>query len=97
MQEFIKKMMMFGVGLAAMTREKTEEFVKELIKKGEMSEKEGKQLVNDLMEKSKKMTRDLEMKTEEMVSATLKRLNIPTRKELDELRERIEKLEKRGG
>jgi len=97
MQEFIKKMMLFGVGLAAMTREKTEEFVKELVKKGEMSEKEGKQLVNDFMEKSKKMTRDLETKTEEMVAATLKRLNIPTRKELDELRERIEKLEKRGG
>jgi poly(hydroxyalkanoate) granule-associated protein len=97
MQEFIKKMMLFGVGLAAMTREKTEEFVKELVKKGEMSEKEGKQLVNDLMEKSKKMTRDLETKTEEMVAATLKRLNIPTRKELDELRERIDKLEKRGG
>jgi poly(hydroxyalkanoate) granule-associated protein len=97
MQEFIKKMMLFGVGLAAMTREKTEEFVKELVKKGEMSEKEGKQLVNDLMEKSKKMTRDLEAKTEEMVAATLKRLNIPTRKELDELRERIDKLEKRGG
>jgi polyhydroxyalkanoate synthesis regulator phasin len=49
------------------------------------------------MEKSKKMTRDLETKTEEMVAATLKRLNIPTRKELDELRERIDKLEKRGG
>ena len=97
MQEFIKKMMMFGEGLAAMTREKSEELVKELVKKGEMSEKEGKQLVNDLMEKSKKMTRDLETKTEEMVTTTLKRLNIPTRKELDELRERIEKLEKRGG
>jgi polyhydroxyalkanoate synthesis regulator phasin len=96
MQEFIRKMMMFGVGLAAMTREKTEELVKELVKKGEMSEKEGKQLVNDLLEKSKKMTRDLETKTEEMVTVTLKRLNIPTRKELDELRERIEKLEKRG-
>jgi polyhydroxyalkanoate synthesis regulator phasin len=96
MQEFIKKMMMFGVGVAAMTREKTEELVKELVKKGEMSEKEGKQLVNDLVEKSKKVTRDLETKTEEMITATLKRLNIPTRKELDELRERIEKLEKRG-
>jgi len=96
MQGFIKKMMMFGVGLAAMTREKTEELVKELVKKGEMSEKEGKQLVNDLMEKSKKMTRELETKTEEMVTSTLKRLNIPTRKELDELRERVDRLEKRG-
>jgi polyhydroxyalkanoate synthesis regulator phasin len=96
MQGFIKKMMMFGVGLAAMTREKTEELVKELVKKGEMSEKEGKQLVNDLMEKSKKMTREIETKTEEMVTSTLKRLNIPTRKELDELRERVDRLEKRG-
>ena len=96
MQEFIKKMMMFGVGLAALTREKTEELVKEFVKKGEMSEKERKQLVNDLMEKSKKMTRDLETKTEEMVTTTLKRLNIPTRKELDELRERVDRLEKRG-
>ena len=97
MQEFIKKMMMFGEGLVAMTREKSEELVKELVKKGEMSEKEGKQLVNDLMEKSKKVTRELETKTEEMVTLTLKRLNIPTRKELEELRERIEKIEKRGG
>jgi polyhydroxyalkanoate synthesis regulator phasin len=54
MQDWMKKMMLFGVGLAALTREKTEEFVKELVKKGELSEKEGKQLINDLVEKSKR-------------------------------------------
>jgi polyhydroxyalkanoate synthesis regulator phasin len=48
------------------------------------------------VEKSKKVTRDLEVKMEEMVTATLQRLNIPTRKEVDELKERIAKLEKRG-
>ncbi|HPC73832.1 MAG TPA: phasin family protein [Syntrophales bacterium] len=96
MQDWMKKMMLFGVGLAALTREKTEEFVKELVKKGELSETEGKQLIHDLVEKSKKVTRDLETKTEEMVTATLRRLNIPTRKEMDELKERIAKLEKRG-
>lgn len=96
MQDWMKRMMLFGVGLAALTREKTEEFVKELVKKGELSEKEGRELVRELMEKSKKVTRDLEAKTEEMVTATLQRLNIPTRKELDELKERVAKLEKRG-
>ncbi len=96
MQDWMKRMMLFGVGLAALTREKTEEFVKELVKKGELSEKEGRELVRELMEKSKKVTRDLEAKTEEMVAATLQRLNIPTRKELDELKERVAKLEKRG-
>ncbi len=97
MQETIRKMMMFGVGLAAMTRDKIEELVNELVKKGEMSEKEGREFVNDLMEKSRKVTRDLEAKTEEMVAATLKKLNIPTRRELDDLRERVDRLEKREG
>ena len=94
MKDFIKRMMLFGIGLAAMTREKIEEFVNELVKKGEVSEKEGKEMVQELIDKSKKVRKDLEGKMEEVAAATLKKLHIPTRGELDELKERIEKLEK---
>ena len=94
MKDFIKRMMLFGIGLAAMTREKIEEFVNELVKKGEVSEKEGKEMVQELIDKSKKVRKDLEGKMEEVAAATLKKLHIPTRRELDELKERIEKLEK---
>jgi len=36
--DFIKKSMLIGVGLATLTREKVEQAIDELIKKGEMSE-----------------------------------------------------------
>lgn len=94
MKDFIKRMMLFGIGLAAMTREKIEEFVNELVKKGEVSEKEGKEMVQELIDKSKKVRKDLEGKMEEVAAETLKKLHIPTRSELDDLKERIEKLEK---
>lgn len=96
MFDFIKKTMLVGVGLAAVTREKIEEIVGELVKKGELSEKEGKEMVDELVEKSKGVKKDLEKKVEKIVADTLKKLNIPTRDELVELKKKIDKLEKKG-
>ncbi|MDO9527988.1 MAG: phasin family protein [Syntrophales bacterium] len=96
MFNFIKKTMLVGVGLAAVTREKIEEIIGELVKKGELSEKEGKVMVDELVEKSKKVKKDLEKKVEKIVADTLNKLNIPTREELTELKKKIQKLEKKG-
>jgi polyhydroxyalkanoate synthesis regulator phasin len=96
MFDFIKKTMLVGVGLAAVTREKIEEVVGELVKKGELSEKEGKEMVDELVEKSKGVKKDLEKKIEKIVADTLKKLNIPTRDELVELKKKVDKLEKKG-
>jgi len=94
MMDYIKKTMLIGIGLAATTRDKIEESIAELVKKGELSEKEGKEMVNDLLERSKKMREDMEKKIEKVVADTLNRLNIPTKKEMAGLRERVEELEK---
>jgi polyhydroxyalkanoate synthesis regulator phasin len=93
MFDLIKKTMLAGVGLAAMTREKIEETIDELVKKGKLSEKEGKEIVEELIEKSKTAKKDLEEKIEKIVTISLKRLNIPTRDELTEIKKRIERLE----
>jgi poly(hydroxyalkanoate) granule-associated protein len=94
MFDLIKKTMLAGVGLAAMTREKIEKTIDELVKKGKLSEKEGKEIVEELIEKSKTTKKDLEKKTEKIITKSLKRLNIPTRDELTEIKKRIERLEK---
>jgi polyhydroxyalkanoate synthesis regulator phasin len=94
MLDFLKRTIWLGVGLAAMTAEKIEETVRGIVKKGHLSEKEGKELIVDLVEKSKKARKDLGDRVEGMVQDTLKRLKIPTRKEVDELKARIEQLEK---
>jgi poly(hydroxyalkanoate) granule-associated protein len=95
--DFVKKSMLIGVGLATLTREKVEQTINELIEKGEMSEKEGKDAVDDLMKKSKEVTKGLTEKVEKTVTDTLNKLNIPTRKEFAELKEKIKQMEKSRG
>lgn len=92
--DFIKKSMLAVAGLAALTREKLEKTVDELIKKGEMTEKEGKETIEELTKKSKEFKEDLTKKVENAVSDMVAKLNIPTRKEFAELKSKIEKMEK---
>ena len=94
MLDFVKRTIWIGAGLAAMTAEKIEETVKEIVNRGHMSEKEGKELVDDLIEKSKKVKKDMSERVENAVQETLQRLKIPSRKEVEELKARIEHLEK---
>jgi polyhydroxyalkanoate synthesis regulator phasin len=94
MLDFLKRAIWIGAGLAAMTAEKIEETVREIVKRGHLTEKEGKELIDDLVEKSKKARKDLGERVENTVRDTLQRVKIPTRKEIDELKARIEQLEK---
>jgi len=96
MFDFIKKTILIGAGLASMTTEKIEQAVAEIVKRGELTEKQGKELIQDLLERSTKAKKELGERMERMVQETLEKLNIPTRKEIDELKARVENLEKAG-
>ncbi len=96
MFEFIKKAIFIGAGLASMTADKIEETVNEIVKKGDLTEKQGRELIQELKERSTKVRKELAEKIEKIVNDTLQKLNIPTRKEIEELQERIERLEKAG-
>lgn len=68
----------------------------ELVKKGEMTEKEAREAVSEFVEKSKQAKKNLEDKMEQTVTSLLNRLNIPTRKEVEEMKKRLARLEKGG-
>ena len=89
----IKRTMLTGVGLAAMTKDKIEELAKELTEKGKLTEKEGKELVDDLLKKSEKAKKDLEKDIEKVVKDTMKKMNIASGEELSNLTKRVKKLE----
>jgi polyhydroxyalkanoate synthesis regulator phasin len=81
-----------------MTAEKIEEAVAEIVKRGEITEKQGRELVQELKERSRKARHELGERVEKVMEEVLEKLKIPTRKEIDELKARIERLEKeRGG
>jgi polyhydroxyalkanoate synthesis regulator phasin len=79
-----------------MGKEKVEETVAELIKKGEITEKEGRALVNEVVAKSKEATKDLEGRIHKVLSDAQDKLHAPLKKEIDVLKKKIAKLEKEG-
>jgi len=95
MQDFLKKVFNLGLGVFAVTKEKVEEIVKELVKKGEVSQEEGKKLVNELLEKGEKSRKELEAQIEKIVKGIIERLDLATRKELNELKSEIEQLKEK--
>ena len=54
MKESVRKLGLIGAGLWAMTEERVNELVKDLVDKGDISKEEGKKVVQDVLEESKK-------------------------------------------
>ena len=94
MLDFIKKTMLTGIGLAMKTKDELEEWVKEIVKKGEMSENEGKSFLDDLKKKSKEAQKDFEEKIESKFKDLLKKADIATHDEVNDLKNEIEELKK---
>ncbi len=95
MLELSRKLLLAGIGAAVLTKEKIEGIVRELIKQGEISKEEGIKLVKEVLQKGEEMQKTLEAKIEVGINKAMERLNIPTRKEIQELREKLEKLIKK--
>jgi len=93
MLDSIHKMFLAGVGLAAMTKDKIDEHVKELVEKGKLTEKEGREMADDMLKKSKQAKEDLEKQVEKLVQQTLGTLQIASKEDIEKLTARIEKLE----
>mmetsp|Transcript_19659 Transcript_19659/g.9125 ORF Transcript_19659/g.9125 Transcript_19659/m.9125 type:complete len:105 (-) Transcript_19659:423-737(-) len=92
MKELLRDMFYLGAGAAFVTKEKLEEFKKELIEKGKMTQEEGKQFFDDLMEKSEDVKGRMEKKVQETVAEQLQKMNVASSDDVEELRAEIAKL-----
>ncbi|MDY6973621.1 MAG: phasin family protein [Thermodesulfobacteriota bacterium] len=92
MFDLIKKVMLTGVGLASMTRDKIEDVARELKEKGKLSEEEGRELANELLKKSEQAKGELEVKIEKTVHKVLDKMNLATKEDIAALKEQIKSL-----
>jgi len=95
MADLIKKTILAGLGVLSLSREKAEEITKDLIKRGELAKTDEAKFVRDLMDLVKKNKAGLEEKIEKAVRKALAKLEIPTRKDIDDLKEEINKLSRK--
>lgn len=93
--EFLHRMLAAGWGLISLSEEKAKAFIDDLVKRGELSAKEGEGLLKNLLDRLESAGKDVEAKVSDMVKKYIKRENVCTKTDLDQLIKRIEELEKR--
>jgi len=61
----------------------------------ELKRKEGKELVEELVEKSERAGKDLETKVEELVQKVLEKMNVVSKEDTVKMEERIRRIEQK--
>ncbi|MBK9053970.1 MAG: phasin family protein [Chloroflexi bacterium] len=99
MIEMARKVLLASVGAVALAQDEVEAFVNRLIERGEIAEKDGRKLINDVMDRRRKQMEDTQAKAKEgldgRVEAILHRMNIPTKSDIETLSQKIAALTKK--
>lgn len=95
LEEKLRKVLLAALGGVVITGDKLEALKKKLVKENKMSEKEAKGLIDELVEAGEGQWKELEKSTKEMLRKRLDSMNVPDRKELEELRSKVDSLERR--
>ena len=93
--ETVRRVLLAGIGAIALTQEQIEKFVDQLIERGEIAEKEGKTLLKEIMEKRKKDAEKAEDEFTTRMETVFKRLNVPTKNDIQKLTEEVNELSKK--
>ncbi|GKU81600.1 phasin family protein [Niallia sp. NCCP-28] len=96
MKNTIGKALSLGLGLAIAGKEQVEKTVEELVKKGEVTKGESKELIEHLLRKGEEMKGQMEAIAREKVSAVFTEKGIATVEDMKRLEERIEALERKN-
>jgi polyhydroxyalkanoate synthesis repressor PhaR len=94
MADAIKKAMVAGMGALNVTKEKVEELVDDLIKKGHLDKKDRAQVVHELVNKAEARSTEAKKWIEESVRAALTRVKPAKEEEVDALKKQVDDLGK---
>lgn len=93
--EMIKKAMLLGLGVMSLTREKAQDVVDDLIKRGEVSKDERFPMVDKLLKEAEKHEEELTAKINERVQNVIAKMGLATKKDLEDISRRLEEIGKR--
>jgi len=95
MIEIIEKTLLTGLGALSMSQKKAEELVCELKERLNLSEEEGKKLLDKLQQAAKENQSKLESVAQDEVKKALERMGVVTDEEFSALKKKVDALEKK--
>ncbi len=92
--DWLKQLLMVGIGTTSLVAEKIKEVSDEWVKDGKINPDQAKAFVDDLMGQLNLESGGIQKQVERQVKNMLQDLGVPRQSELDELRGRIDRLER---
>jgi polyhydroxyalkanoate synthesis regulator phasin len=93
--DLLEKTVELGLGAALLTKEHATKLIDDLVKRGAVRREEAGQLVSDMMEKGKVQKQKMESFVAEVAERVLARADVARRTKLEDLEQRIARLEDR--
>ena len=93
--DLLRNPVLASVGAFSLAEEGLERLVNELIDRGEASEREGRKIVDDYRKRTTKSRKDMEKRIDSRITEALKNFRLPTKKDVDALNRKINRLERR--
>ncbi len=93
-KDWLKQLLMVGIGTTSLVAEKIKEVSDEWVKDGKINSEQAKDFVDDLMGQLNSESGGIPKQVERQVKNMLQDLGVPRQSEVDELRGRIDRLER---
>lgn len=90
----LKQLLMIGIGTTSMVAERIRQVSDEWVREGKLDPEQATTLINDLMQQLKSEQGNFEAQMQRQVKNVLQDLGVPRQNEMDELRGRIDRLER---
>ena len=91
---WLTQLLMLGVGTTSLVADKIREVSDELVKDGKLDPEQAKDFVDDLAQKLKSEQGNFEATMQRQLRNMLQDMGVPRQAEMDELRGRIDRLER---
>ena len=92
--DWLRQLMMLGVGTTSLVAEKIREVSQEWVEDGKINPEQAKSFVDDLMSQLNTGSDSVQRQAERQMKNMLQDLGVPRQAEMDELRGRIDRLER---
>jgi poly(hydroxyalkanoate) granule-associated protein len=87
-----RRVLLASIGASALAKDEIELFINKLVERGEIAEKDGKNLIKEILEKRKEKLGKAEDEITNLVNRILQNMNMPTKKDFDELVNKLNSL-----
>ncbi|MEB3355473.1 MAG: phasin family protein [Synechococcales bacterium] len=91
---FIKQILMIGIGTTSLVAEKLREVSDQWVRDGKLDSEQAKGFIDDLMQQMRSEQTNFEAQMQRQMRNVLQDLGVPRQNEMDELRGRLDRLER---